>query len=64
MSAFVGEFLFKETDKYRTLRYKDRNWPVWSNGCVVVYELSGSGFDSSCSHLNFRFRACFKQGVP
>ena len=25
---------------------------------------SGSGFESSCSHLNFRFRACLEQGVP
>ena len=39
-------------------------WPVWLNGWVFVYELSGCGFESSCSHLNFRFRACFKQGVP
>ena len=29
-----------------------------------IYELSGCGFDSSWSHLNFRFRACFEQGVP
>ena len=26
--------------------------------------LSGSGFESSCSHFTFRFRACFEQGVP
>ena len=38
--------------------------PVWPNGSVFVYELSGSGFKFICSHLNFRFRACFKQGVP
>ena len=25
-------------------------WPVWPNGWVFVYELSGSGFESSCSH--------------
>ena len=25
MFAFVGEFLFKETDKYKTLRYEARN---------------------------------------
>ena len=25
---------------------------------------SSCGFESSCSHLNFRFRACFEQGVP
>ena len=26
-------------------------WPVWPNGWVFVYELSGFGFESSCSHL-------------
>ena len=40
------------------------NWLVSPNGWVFVYKLSGSGFESSCSHLNFRFRACFEQGVP
>ena len=39
-------------------------WPVWLNDSVFVYELSGCGFESSCSHLSFRLRACFKQGVP
>ena len=39
-------------------------WSVWINGWVFVYQLSGSGFESSCSQLNFRFRACFEQGVP
>ena len=38
--------------------------PVWPNGWVFVYKLSGSGFESSCSHFAFRFRACFEQGVP
>ena len=40
------------------------HWPVWPNGWAFVYELSRSGFESSCSHLNFRFHACFEQGVP
>ena len=31
---------------------------------MFVYELSGYGFESSFSHLNFRFRACLEQGVP
>ena len=35
-----------------------------SEGWVFVYELSGCGFESRCSHLNFRFRACSEQGVP
>ena len=38
--------------------------PVWLNGWVFVYELSGCGFESRCSHLNFRFCASFEQGVP
>ena len=31
---------------------------------LLVYKLSGCGFESRCSHLNFRFRACFEQKVP
>ena len=35
---------------------------------MFVYELSRCGVESSCSHCgvesNFRFRACFEQGVP
>ena len=37
------------TDKYS--EHSSIIWPVWSNGWVFVYELSGSGFKSSCSHL-------------
>ena len=36
----------------------------WLNGWVFVYELSGCGFESSCSHLTFRYCACFELGVP
>ena len=31
---------------------------------MFVYELSGSGFESSCSHLTFRFRTRFEHKVP
>ena len=31
---------------------------------MFFYELGGSGFESSWSHLTFKFRACFEQGVP
>ena len=31
---------------------------------VLVYKLSGCGFKSRCSHLNFKICACFEQGVP
>ena len=52
---------------HRTYKYSQHSsiiWPVWPNGLAVVYELSGCGFESSCSDLNFRFHACFEQGVP
>ena len=31
---------------------------------LFVYELSGCGFESRCSHLSLKYCACFKQGVP
>ena len=37
--------------------------PVWVNGLVLIYELSGCRFKSRCCHLNSRYRACFEQGV-
>ena len=43
-----------------TLKFLTKLVHVW----VFVFELSCRGFDSSCSHLNFRFRACFEHGVP
>ena len=36
------------TDKYS--QHSLIIWPVWLNGCVFVYELSGCGFESRCSH--------------
>ena len=30
----------------------------------MVYKLGGCRFKSSCSHLNFRYPACFEEGVP
>ena len=50
------------TDKYS--QHSLIIWPVQLNGWVFVYELSGCGFESHCSHLKFRIRACFEQGVP
>ena len=39
-------------------------WPVWQNGWVFIYKLSGCGFETSCNDLNFRYCVCFEQGVP
>ena len=38
-------------DKY--LQHSSTIWPVWLNGWLFTYELSGSGFESRCKHLLF-----------
>ena len=47
------------TDKYS--KQRPIIWPVWLNGWVFVYQLSGCRFGSSWSELNFRFHASFQQ---
>ena len=44
--------------------HDDDGRPVSLNGSVFVYELSGCGFESYCSHLDVIYRACFEQVVP
>ena len=46
--------------KYKDSRRNSIIRPVWRNSCVIVYELSRCGFKFLCSHLNFRYRACFQ----
>ena len=38
--------------------------PNLLNVSVFIYKLSGYGLESQCSHLNFRYWACFVQRVP
>ena len=52
----------QRTDKY--LQHSSIIWLVWLDGWVFVYELSGCVFEFRCSHLNFRYGACFEQGAP
>ena len=63
----VHDIIRTYSQMYHTDKHSQHSSIIWSvllNGWVFVYELSGYGFESSCSHLNFRFCACFKQGVP
>ena len=50
------------TDNYS--QYKSIFSPVSLNGWVFIYDLDGYGFSYLCSHLNWRYRTCFEQGVP
>ena len=49
------------TDKYS--EQSSIIWPVSPNRWVFLYQLGDSGLESCCSHLNFRFRYCFQEGV-
>ena len=69
--GFTLIYVRNMTRTYSQMQRKDKYsrlssiiWPIWLNGWVVVYEVSGCGFESSWSHLNLRFRACFEQGLP
>ena len=53
---------FLRTDNYS--QHSSIFWPVWLNGWVFVYEISGCGFESCCNHLSLTYGACFEQGVP
>ena len=35
-------------------------WPVWLNGWVFIYELSGCGFEPCCCQLTFRYGTYFE----
>ena len=63
----VRDRIITYSQMHRTDKYSQHTsiiWPAWLNGWVFVYKLSGCGFKFSCSHVNLRFRTCFKQGVP
>ena len=51
---------------HRTGKYSQHSsviLPVWINGWVFVYELSGFEFQCLCYHSNTRYHTSFKQGV-
>ena len=50
----VRDMIRTYSQMHRTDKYSQHSsiiWPVWQNGSVFVCELSGCGFESSCSHL-------------
>ena len=49
LSDYNGTRIHNDLVPKRTLNYST-TWPVWLNGWVFVYELSGCGFESRCSH--------------
>ena len=63
----LREMIRTYSEVHRTDKYSGDSFivcSVWPNARVFVYELSGSRFECSCSHLKFRYGACFHQGFP
>ena len=62
----VRDMIITYIQMHRTDKYSQHSsiiWPVWLNGWVSVYEPRGCGVESRCCYLNFRYGACFGQGV-
>ena len=57
---FENNYMKLNEDKCHLLEYIDVNLYGLKQGKPGF----GCGFESRCSHLNFRIRACFEQGVP
>ena len=49
---------------YKCAEESSMIWQVCRNGRAFDYQLSDSGFEGSCRHLNFRYCACFQLRVP
>ena len=52
----VHDMIIKYSQIYRTDKYSQHKqnsivWPVWLNGWVFVYKLSGYGFESRCCQI-------------
>ena len=53
---YVRDMIRANSQMHRTNKYSQQNsiiWPVWLNGRVFVYEISGCGFESRCIHFDF-----------
>ena len=63
----MHDIIIRYSHAHRTEKFSQQCsiiWPVLVIGLLFVYKLSGRRFNSNCSHLNFRLRACFEQWIP
>ena len=54
----VRDMITSYSHMHRTYKYSQYSsiiWPVWLNGWVFLYELSGCGFESQYCHVNLSF---------
>ena len=63
----VGDLISTYSKQHLTDKYSQHSSVIRSvglNGWVLIFELSGCGFESRCRNLNFRYCACFEQILP
>ena len=63
----IRDMIGTYSQMHRNYKYSQLSsiiWSVWQNGWVFFYQLGGGGFQSNCTHLNFRYPACFEHKVP
>ena len=53
---FVKKFVFSN--------FPAKSYWKSKNNCKILLKESGCGLESRCCHVNFRYGACFEQGVP
>ena len=58
----MSDYQLKSADDYISTSNAKKLGPNFFK--VFANELSGCGFKSHCSHLNFRYYNCFEEGVP
>ena len=61
------DMIITYSQMHPTYNYTQLSSVIWSlrpNGSVILYEVSGCGFESIYNNLIFRNRGYFQQGVP
>ena len=56
LKFYLGQNVHAHNSRIRT--------NFWLNRWMLIFELSGCGFQSCYGPLNFRYRACSEEGVP
>ena len=65
-SELVRDMIITYSQMHRTDNYSQHIsvvWPVWLNGWVFVYQLTGCGFESHWYHLNLNKEFFDSQGI-
>ena len=60
----ICDMMRTHSQMHHTNKYSKHSSIIQLNSWVLIDDLSGCGFQSSCSHLHFKYCTCSEQGVP